>query len=154
MVKKAHVDKNILIINEFQRQVAYLSQTYPGTLSDKKVADLEAIQYPMGCQLTKDRGFQAYEPVGVFTIQPKKQMRGQFLRLADQISNRLIAKDRIVIEHVIAGIKRCRIVKDIFRNTKPGFSDLVMLMACSLHNLRNRFRYLDSFAFQLNCYFR
>ena len=134
--------------------MTYLSQTYPGALSDKKAADREAIQYPVGCQLTKDRGFQAYEPIGVFTIQPKKQRRGQFLILADQIANRLIDKDRIVIEHVIAGIKRCRIVKDIFRNTKSGFSDLVMQIACSLHNLRNRCRYLDSFTFQLTSYFR
>lgn len=152
--KKAHTDKNLLIIEEYRRQVAYLSQTYPGATSDKKAADLETIQYPPGSRLTKDRGFQAYEPPGVHTIQPKKQMRGQFLSLVDQLSNRLIAKDRIVIEHILASVKRCRIVKDVFRNLKQGFSDLVMQIACSLHNLRNRCRYLESFAFQLNCYFR
>jgi len=27
-------------------------------------------------------------------------------------------------------------VKDVFRNTKNGFSDLVMEVACALHNLR------------------
>ena len=154
MVKKAHTDKNILVIEEARRQVTYLSQTFPGATSDKKAADLEAIQYPPGSRLTKDRGFQAYEPAGVLTIQPKKQRRGQFLSLIDQIANRLIAQDRIVIEHVIAGVKRCRIVKDLFRNTKPGFSDMVMQIACSLHNLRTHFRYLSSFAFQLNAYFR
>jgi hypothetical protein len=37
---------------------------------------------------------------------------------------------------VIAGVKRCRIVKDTFRNLKDGFSDLVMEIACGLHNLR------------------
>lgn len=154
MVKKAHTDKNILLVEEVQRQVTYLSQTYPGATSDKKAAELEAIQYPPGSRLTKDRGFQAYEPAGVLTIQLKKQMRGQFLSLIDQIANRLIAHDRIVIEHVLAGVKRCRIVKDLFRNTKPGFSDLTMQIACSLHNLRNHFRYLSSFAFQLKNYFR
>ena len=134
--------------------MAYLSQTYPGAISDKKAADLEVIHYPPGSRLTKDRGFQAYEPPGVFTIQPKKQMRGQFLSLADHLANRLIAKDRIVIEHILASVKRCRIVKDVFRNLKPGFSDLVMQIACSLHNLRNQFRFLASFAFQLSHYCR
>jgi hypothetical protein len=40
------------------------------------------------------------------------------------------------VEHAISGIKRSRIVKDILRNTKDNFSDLVMLIACGLHNLR------------------
>ena len=53
---------------------------------------------------------------------------------------RLISKVRIVIEHLIAGIKRCRIVKDVFRNTKVHFDDLVMELACGLHNFRVHFR--------------
>jgi hypothetical protein len=50
--------------------------------------------------------------------------------------NKVIAKIRIIIEHVIAGVKRCRIVKDVFRNTKANFADLVMEIACGLHNFR------------------
>jgi hypothetical protein len=41
-----------------------------------------------------------------------------------------------MVENTIAGVKRCRIVKDVFRNTKAGFSDSVMEVACALHNLR------------------
>ena len=37
---------------------------------------------------------------------------------------------------MIAGVKRCRIVKDVFRLTIEGMSDLVMEIACGLHNLR------------------
>ena len=48
---------------------------------------------------------------------------------------------RIKIEHAIAGGKRCRIVKDIFRNTLPGMSDVVIEIACALHNLRVDMRY-------------
>jgi hypothetical protein len=43
---------------------------------------------------------------------------------------------RVKVEHAISGIKRSRSVKDVLRNTKDGFSDLVMVIACSLHNLR------------------
>jgi hypothetical protein len=45
-----------------------------------------------------------------------------------------------VVEHVISGIKRCRIVKDIFRNTRAGFEDMVMEIACGLHNFRQKYR--------------
>ena len=118
------------------------------------MADTETIQYPDGAQLTKDLGFQGYEPSNVFTIQPKKQLRGKFLSATDLLSNHLIAGSRVIVEHIIAGIKRCRIVKEVFRNTAKGFSDLVMQVACALHNLRTDFRYLRSFSYQLKDYFR
>lgn len=43
---------------------------------------------------------------------------------------------RIVVENVICGIKRCRIVKETFRLTTASLSDVVMEIACGLHNLR------------------
>ena len=46
-----------------------------------------------------------------------------------------------MVEHVIAGVKRCRIVKDVLRLTKEGVADLVMEIACGLHNLRVSCRY-------------
>lgn len=50
--------------------------------------------------------------------------------------NRIISGTRVIVENGIAGVKRCRIVKDVFRNTREGFSDLVMEVACALHNFR------------------
>ena len=41
------------------------------------------------------------------------------------------------MEHDLAGVKRCRIVKDVLRNTKEGVSDVVMEAACGLHNIRD-----------------
>jgi DDE superfamily endonuclease len=58
------------------------------------------------------------------------------LSAGERLLNRLISSVRVVIEHVIAGVKRCRIVKDVLRLTKEGVSDLVMEIACGLHNLR------------------
>jgi len=50
--------------------------------------------------------------------------------------NRKLSQIRVKVEHAISGVKRSRIVKDVLRNTKDGFSDLVMVIACCLHNLR------------------
>ena len=58
------------------------------------------------------------------------------MSVADKWLNEIISGVRIIVENTIAGVKRCRIVKDVFRNTKEGFSDLVMEVACALHNLR------------------
>ena len=43
---------------------------------------------------------------------------------------------RVVVEPIIAGVKRCRSVKDALRLTKAGISDQVMEIACGWHNLR------------------
>ena len=56
--------------------------------------------------------------------------------MGDKFLNHLVSSVRIIVENVIAGVKRCRIVKDVLRLTKTGISDLVMEIACGLHNLR------------------
>ena len=66
----------------------------------------------------------------------QKNPTGQELSVADRFLNPLISRARVVVENVIAGVKRCRIVKDFLRLTKAGMSDLVMEIACGLHNLR------------------
>lgn len=55
--------------------------------------------------------------------------------MEDRCLKGLCASLRVVVEHVIAGGKRCRIVKDVLRLTKEGVSDLVIEIACGLHNL-------------------
>jgi hypothetical protein len=56
--------------------------------------------------------------------------------VSDQILNQIFASARVIVENVIAGVKRCRIVKDVLRLTTDGISDRVMEIACGLHNLR------------------
>lgn len=134
--KKAHTVKNNVVASLVSRQVEYLSNTYEGKKHDKKICDEEQPTFPEGSTLYKDTGFQGYEPSNVNTMQPKKKPRGQDLSPEDRQRNRTISKVRIIVEHVICGVKRCRIVKDIFRNTRGEFDDLVMEIACGLHNFR------------------
>lgn len=58
------------------------------------------------------------------------------MSVGDKCLKHLLSSVRIIVEHVIAGVKRCRIVKDVFRLTTDGMSDMVMEIACGLHNLR------------------
>jgi hypothetical protein len=113
-----------------------LSQTYAGKHHDQKIADEESPIYPADIDMYKDTGFQGSEPEGVKTFQPQKKPRGKELTPEQKEHNRLISSIRIVIEHIISGMKRCRIVKDLFRNTKEQYDDLMMESACALHNFR------------------
>ncbi len=67
-------------------------------------------------------------------------MRGKELTEIDKFLNKMISRVRIVVENVICGVKRCRIVKEPLRLTKEKISDVVMEIACGLHNLRVTFR--------------
>lgn len=134
--KHAHTVKNDIIATLKSRQVKYLSQTYEGKKHDKKICDEEQPTLPRSSTLYQDTAFQSYAPAGVKVIQPKKKPRGRELSDRDKQRNRRISKVRVVVEHVIAGVKRCRIVKDILRNTKDKFDDLIMEIACGLHNFR------------------
>jgi hypothetical protein len=71
--KKKHCDKNVVIVNTRGKRIDYLSQTYPGKVHEKKIAEGEAISYPPGATLYKDTGFQGYEPAVKKTCQPKKK---------------------------------------------------------------------------------
>jgi hypothetical protein len=62
------------------------------------------------------------------------------LTRAEKRHNRKISRVRVRVEHALSGVKRARAVKDVLRNTKDGFSDLIILIACGLHNLRIQFR--------------
>lgn len=55
---------------------------------------------------------------------------------AEKRSNRQLRRLRVRVEHALAGVKRCRIIKDVLRNTAEDTSDAVMEAACGLHNLR------------------
>ncbi len=138
--KKCHTVKNDLVAGINDRMVKYLSKTQAGRTHDKAIADEADLRYPEGTPMYQDKGFQGYAPKGVIIHQPKKKPKGGELTEAETEENRLISSIRVVVEHVISGIKRVRIVSDVFRNTKDKYDDLVMLIACGLHNLRTDYR--------------
>jgi hypothetical protein len=136
----AHTDKNIVLVNAEDNWVTFLSETEAGSKHDKKMADEANITYPAESILMKDTGFQGYEPAEVCTYQPSKKPRGKPMPEETKESNRFISGIRVRVEHAIAGVKRCRIVKDVLRLKKAYFSDMVMAIACALHNFRTVFR--------------
>ena len=148
--KKTHTRKN-LVITDAARRVQYLSATCEGKKHDKAIADAENYTFPAHSTLYQDTGFQGYQPnqpdlsnstiaptvvQPLQPLQPQKKPRGGKLSADEKETNRLISGVRILVEHVINGVKRCRIVKDILRNHRAEYDDVVMETACGLHNFR------------------
>lgn len=139
--KKRHTVKNIVISDKRTKKIKGLSGTSEGKKHDKKLADETGYRFPPGSKLWKDTGFQGYEPQDVETHQPKKKPKGGELTAEEKAQNRAISRERIGVEHAIGGAKVFRIVRDIYRNHKQHFEDLVMETTCGLHNLRRDYAF-------------
>jgi hypothetical protein len=129
--------KNVLLINA-ALTIVFLSETYPGSTHDKRIADATPYPLPTGSRLLQDLGFLACTLPQVEVIIPTKKPRGHTLTRAQKAANRRIARRRVRIEHVNGSVKRCRIVHDTSRLRKAGVRDRVMGVCCALHNYRLR----------------
>ena len=116
--------------------ILLLSESYAGSVHDKRMADANPYALPEGSWLLQDLGFLAFSPDGVETLTPIKRAKGTELTPAQKAYNQQLASVRIRIEHVNSSVKRCRIVKEICRLRVVGARDAVMEIACSLHNFR------------------
>ena len=85
-------------------------------------------------------GFQGFGVEGVEIKQPTKKPRGGALTAEQKEDNQRIASEKMRVEHTMCSVKRCRVVKDKVRYWQTTFRDLVMAIACGLHNLRLRHR--------------
>src|SRR3954449_892628 len=89
-----------------------------------------------GRSYTRTPGSRDTSRPGRGLIGRKKKPPRRELTAAEKRMNRKLARIRVHVEHVLSGVKRSRIVKDVLRNTKDGVSDSAMEAACGLHNLR------------------
>jgi hypothetical protein len=119
-------------------QILFLSTTFEGRMHDKRVADYSAYPLPEGSHVLQDLGFLAFTLEGVTMEEPCKKPRGGHLTPAQKAHNQALSKRRVRIEHVNSSVKRCRMVKDDIRVWCGVIRDLVIEVACSLHNFRLR----------------
>ena len=75
--KKAHTDKNLLLVNAQSGKVVYLGPTVAGKTHDKRAADEANLSLPVNATLGQDTGFQGYAPARILTLQPQKNPKGR-----------------------------------------------------------------------------
>jgi len=121
-------------------EVLYLSETYEGSVHDKKICDEEPFEFQQEIELLQDLGYQGHTPKNAVIQMPVKSSKYNKLTEEEKNDNKTKSSRRVAIEHAISGVKRCRVVKDIFRYRRYGYDDLVMELACGLHNLRVDYR--------------
>jgi hypothetical protein len=129
--------KTVLRINA-ALMILFLSDTYPGSTHEKRIAEATPYPLPAGSRWLQDLGFLAFTLDQVEIIMPTRKPRGQPCTRVQKAANRRIARRRVRIEHVNSSVKRCRIVHETSRLRKAGVRDRVMEVCCALHNFRVR----------------
>jgi hypothetical protein len=133
--KKRHALKNVMVVA--RRKVLWCLPTVPARRHDKAVAEASRLRLPKRITVLGDSGFAGLEVGEAAVITPWKRRRGQQkLSKKRRIFNRLLARHRIPVEHVLASVKRLRILRDELRNRRRGMKDAVMEIGCALHNFR------------------
>ena len=100
--KRMHTDKNLVIANVKTKRIGFLSQTYAGTVPDKKMADREGIVYPSGGVLVSRHRFSRVCPAWSRNLpSEKKPCKGEF-RLAEIRQNRRLKRIRVRVSIVFA----------------------------------------------------
>lgn len=132
--KKRHTVKNVIVTA--QGQVRWCSPTVPGRRHDKAVAEKERLRLPKEVTVLGDSGFAGLDPGAATLITPWQKPRGRKLHWKRRAFNRLLARERVPVEHTLASVKRLRILRDEFRNRRKGMVDAVMEIGCTLHNYR------------------
>lgn len=135
--KKRHTRKN-LIISTRKKRVNFLSQTVEGKRHDFSILKEQAPPkyIPIKVRQRVDLGFKGYPkqyPDHTVSL-PQRKPRIRELSKTVKEQNKRKAGARVLVEHAIGGVKRLRIVSDVFRNKVKGFDDKVMFISCGLWN--------------------
>jgi len=135
--KKRHTKKNI-ILSTRKRRVGYVSPTIKGEEHDFQIVKDTRLpdHIPKKVRIRMDAGFQGFlkEFPGHAVSMPRKKPKGRPLCKTFKEQNRRKSRIRILVEHAIGGVKRFRIVADVFRNKQENADDRAMLITCGLWN--------------------
>lgn len=135
--KKRHTVKN-LVLTDKKKRILLLTSTRVGKRHDYKLFKEAKIPacIPKDVTVFMDTGFEGtpkdYPDLSI--KKPKRANRGKPLSSEEKAENKIISKERILVEHGLSGIKRYRCTTDVNRNMKDLFRDKLMLLSAGLWN--------------------
>jgi hypothetical protein len=113
-----------------------LSDTYPGSVHDKKICDIESLEFDKDVTLLVDLGFIGLTSQKATILIPYKKSKKKELSVEQKKFNKKVSQARVQIEHILGSVKISRKAKDKFRGRLFAREDKVILVACGLHNLK------------------
>ena len=126
--KKRHTIKTQMLINPEIGEITFWAFE-KGKVHDFQLFKNSKMHLKPGAQLTVDSGYQGITKLRANSVLPKKSIKNRPLSKQDQKQNRSISRKRIAVEHVLALVKRFRILSERYRNRRKRFSLRFSLIA-------------------------
>ena len=116
------------------RRICYLGPSKRGARHDKRLFDQRRLSHfiPREVSILADSAFQGTKHPGMCL--PCKATRKRPLGEEQRQWNKLLASQRVVVEHAIGGMKRLAAVADVYRNRKAKTHDRFNLLAAGIWN--------------------
>lgn len=109
-----------------------------GRRHDFKLFQASGIHFHPQTQSLQDKGYQGIQRLHSNSRLPKKKPRGGQLTRPDKASNRQLARERVVIEHVNRSLKIFRILAGRYRNRRRRFGLRCNLIAALYNHRRSQ----------------
>lgn len=132
--KKRHTHKSQVFIARLNKRIVTVAYG-KGCQHDFKLltqSRCAAVLHP-DTELLADSGFQGVAKLHPKSRTPHKRWKGKPLDGEQKTYNRGLAKERMLVEHVIRKLKVWRILKDTYRHRRRRFSLRLNLLA-ALYN--------------------
>lgn len=127
-----------------KHRILDVSKSFPGTVHDKKMFDIEKTmgKIPIQSIMLADLGYlgikKDYQEANIILPFKRKKGEGELSIMKKQF-NKEQAHDRVIVEHVLCKIKKFKICSDIYRGKEKNYnqifrnvSALVNLNYCSI----------------------
>jgi IS5 family transposase len=135
--KKRHTSK-LLVVSDENKRVTIITPVYVGKSHDFAILKEENLAevLPKEKPVYTDTGFEGIDKLreDIDLRKPKKKRRNRKLNGGERLGNRIISRERVKVEHSIGGIKRFKIVANIFRGITHSM-DRTFEIASGLWNL-------------------
>lgn len=93
----------------------------PGKTHDFALFKTSRLPLPKTLQLTADLGYLGIQQLHKSSHLPKKKSKHQPLNEQDKKTNRILARQRVLNEHVIGRVKRFKVIAERYRNRRSRF---------------------------------
>lgn len=129
--KKAHTLKSQVAVGEHSGRFVDVSDSVPGRWADIKLLKMSRLmkRLPAGVGGIGDLGYTGIRDLHAAGACPRRKPRGKPRPPEDVRYNRAFSRRRIVVEHVLARLRRFRAVTDVNRHRREGHAARVRAIA-------------------------
>jgi len=125
--RKRHTVKTQLTISRPRGRILHVSDSVPGRVDDYTLFKCTRLaeRLPPRSRLSMDRGYDGATtdyPARAIALPVKRRRNHRVLTRAERVYNRLQARQRIIVEHVLSRVKKYQVLAQVYRHRLADYN--------------------------------